>query len=70
MVFDFMIENLIIICIAFIMSLEVISWIIPFFNDLTESHIDVNICYQSQFLADHVICGIIAFICHTDLFCK
>ena len=40
MVFDFMIENLIIICFAFILSLGVISWLIPFFNDLTESHID------------------------------
>jgi putative ABC transport system permease protein len=37
-----MIENLIIIAIAFAISLEVISWIIPFFNDLTESQIDVT----------------------------
>jgi len=42
LIFDFMIENLIIIGIAFIISLEVISWIVPFFNDLTESQIDVT----------------------------
>jgi len=39
---DFMIENLIIIVIAFLISLEVISWIIPLFNDLTGSGIDVT----------------------------
>ena len=37
-----MIENLIIIGIAFLISLEVMSWIIPLFNDLTESQIDVT----------------------------
>lgn len=42
LIFDFMIENLIIIGIAFVISLEVISWIIPLFNDLTESQIDVT----------------------------
>jgi putative ABC transport system permease protein len=42
MVADFMIENLIIIIIAFLISLEVISWIIPLFNDLTGSGIDVT----------------------------
>ena len=42
LIFDFMIENLIIIVIAFIISLEVISWIIPFFNKLTESQIYVT----------------------------
>jgi putative ABC transport system permease protein len=41
-IFDFMIENLIIIGISFVISFEVISWIIPFFNDLTESQIDVT----------------------------
>jgi putative ABC transport system permease protein len=39
---DFMIENLIVIVIAFLISLEVISWIIPLFNDLTGSGIDVT----------------------------
>ncbi len=39
---DFMIENLIIIVIAFLLSLEIISWIIPLFNDLTGSSIDVT----------------------------
>jgi hypothetical protein len=42
LVFDFMIENLIIILIAFALSLEVISWLIPVFNDLTESQIDAS----------------------------
>jgi putative ABC transport system permease protein len=42
LIFDFMIENLIIIGIAFVISLEVISWIIPLFNVLTESQIDVT----------------------------
>ncbi len=42
MIADFMIENLIIIVIAFLISLEVISWIIPLFNDLTGSGIDVT----------------------------
>jgi putative ABC transport system permease protein len=40
--FDFMIENLIIIGLAFIISLGVISWMIPLFNDLTASQIDVS----------------------------
>ena len=39
---DFMIENLIVLIIAFIISLEVISWIIPLFNDLTGSVIDIT----------------------------
>ncbi len=42
LIFDFMIENLIIIGIAFVISLEVISWMIPFFNDLTASQIDMT----------------------------
>ena len=40
---DFLLENLIIILIAFMISLEVISWIIPLFNDLTGSAIDMNL---------------------------
>jgi putative ABC transport system permease protein len=40
---DFLLENLLIITIAFIISLEVTSWIIPFFNDLTGSSIGMNI---------------------------
>ena len=39
---DFMFENLIVLLIAFIISLEVISWIIPFFNDLTGSVIKMT----------------------------
>ena len=39
---DFMIENLIVLFISFIISLEIISWIIPFFNDLTGSDIDMT----------------------------
>jgi putative ABC transport system permease protein len=50
LIFDFMIENLIIIVIAFIISLEVISWIIPLFNDLTESRIDVTYFTRSDAL--------------------
>jgi putative ABC transport system permease protein len=42
MIADFMIENLILIIIAFLISLEVISWIIPLFNDLAGSGIDVT----------------------------
>jgi putative ABC transport system permease protein len=42
LIFDFMIENLTVIGIAFVISLEVMSWIIPIFNDLTESQIDVS----------------------------
>jgi putative ABC transport system permease protein len=39
---DFMIENLLVLIIAFIISLEAISWIIPLFNDLTGSAIDMT----------------------------
>jgi putative ABC transport system permease protein len=39
---DFMVENLIVIMIAFIISLEVISWIISLFNDLTGSAINLR----------------------------
>jgi hypothetical protein len=42
LVADFMIENLIVLLIGFIISLEVISWIIPFFNELTGSIIDMT----------------------------
>ena len=68
LVADFMIENLIIIVIAFIISLEVISWIIPFFNDLTGSDIDVSYIIQPRFHPYHVICGTLSFACHTDSF--
>ncbi len=40
---DFLLENLLIILIAFIISLEVISWIIPLFNTLTNSAIDMSL---------------------------
>jgi len=39
---DFMIENLVVLIIAFLISLEIISWIIPLFNDLTGSVIDMK----------------------------
>jgi putative ABC transport system permease protein len=42
LIVDFMIENLIVIMIAFIISLEVVSWIIPLFNDLTGSAINLR----------------------------
>jgi putative ABC transport system permease protein len=37
-----LIENLVIIVIAFIISLEIISWIIPLFNELSGSAIDAR----------------------------
>jgi len=37
---DFLIENLILILIAFLISFEIISWIIPLFNELTGATID------------------------------
>lgn len=36
-VFDFMIENLILMGIAFVLSLEVVLWLMPVFNELTGS---------------------------------
>jgi putative ABC transport system permease protein len=39
---DFLIENLIIIVISLIISLEIISWIIPLFNELTGSAINAS----------------------------
>ncbi len=42
LIFKFMIENLIIIGIAFVLSLGVTFWILPLFNELTESQIDVT----------------------------
>jgi putative ABC transport system permease protein len=47
---DFMIENLIVIMITFIISLEVISWLIPFFNDLTGSAIDLRYFFRPESL--------------------
>jgi putative ABC transport system permease protein len=46
LIMDFMIESLITIGIAFVISLEVISLIIPLFNDLTESQIDLT-CFTT-----------------------
>jgi putative ABC transport system permease protein len=43
LIIHFLLENLIIIVLAFIISFEVISWFIPFFNDLTGSAIDMNL---------------------------
>jgi putative ABC transport system permease protein len=40
---DFLLENLIIILIAFLINLEVISWMIPLFNDLTGSAIGMSL---------------------------
>jgi putative ABC transport system permease protein len=42
LIFNFMFENLIIIGISFVISFGVISWILPLFNELTESQIDVT----------------------------
>ena len=43
---DFMIESLLVLSVAFIISLEIISWIIPLFNDLTGS--DINMTYFTR----------------------
>jgi len=43
LIMDFLLENLLLISLAFMISLEVISWIIPFFNDLTGSSIGMNL---------------------------
>lgn len=42
LILEFMIENLVIMAISFIISLEIISWIIPLFNNLTDSQININ----------------------------
>lgn len=42
LIIDFLLENLLMIIIAFLISLEVISWILPLFNDLTGSVINMK----------------------------
>jgi putative ABC transport system permease protein len=42
LIFNFLIENLVIIVIAFIISLEIILWITPLFNELSGSAIDAG----------------------------
>jgi putative ABC transport system permease protein len=39
LIFDFMAENLLLIIVSLFISLEIVSWIIPVFNDLTGSDI-------------------------------
>ncbi len=58
-ILDFMIENLIIIGIAFLISLELMSWIIPLFNDLTESRINVSYITRPE---SFLIMSFVAFL--------
>lgn len=46
LIFTFMSENLLLILISYALSLEIISWIIPVFNDLTGSKINLNNFFQ------------------------
>jgi len=43
---DFLIENLIIIVIAFLISIEIMSWVIPLFNELTVTSIDAKYYFR------------------------
>lgn len=43
LIIDFLLENLLIIILAFILSLEIIFWIIPLFNEMTGSSINMNL---------------------------
>ena len=52
---DFMLESLIIIIIAFALSLELMSWIMPFFNELVGSDIDFRYFFQTDELLDMTV---------------
>ncbi len=56
----FMIECLLILMVAFILSFEIISWILPFFNELVNSSIE----FRSFFQADQILLmtGLIVFL--------
>ena len=60
LVAGFLFESLIILTIAFALSFEIISWILPFFNDLVSS----NIAFRSFFMADQllIMAGLIVFL--------
>ena len=57
---EFMLENLIVVTIAFAFSLEIMSWIMPFFNELTGSDIDFSYLIQSNTLL--IILGVILIL--------
>ncbi len=57
---DFIIENLIIVAIASALSLELISWILPFFNELTGSDIDFGDFFQINGMS--IMFGVIFFL--------
>ena len=49
-IFNFIIENLILLCISFIISLILMLWIAPFFNGLTNAAITPGYIFQPQIL--------------------
>jgi putative ABC transport system permease protein len=57
---DFLLESLIIIIIAFALSLELLSWIIPFFNELVGSDIDFRYFFQTDELL--IMAGLVVFL--------
>jgi putative ABC transport system permease protein len=65
---DFMIENLIILGISYLLSLEVISWILPFFNRLTESRIDF-IYFTRPYSLLYMLFVVLILWCVTLIFC-
>jgi putative ABC transport system permease protein len=57
---NFMLENLIVIGFAFILSLNLLNWAIPFFNDLTKSDIRFQHFFQTDKLL--IMLVVIAFM--------
>lgn len=57
---NFMLENLILIGAAFILSLILLNWAIPFFNDLTKSDIQFQHFLQAEKLL--IMLAVIAFM--------
>jgi putative ABC transport system permease protein len=57
---NFMLENLIVISFAFILSLNLLNWAIPFFNDLTKSDIRFQHFFQIDKLL--IMLVVIAFM--------
>lgn len=66
---DFMIESLIVLIVAFVISFEIISWILPFFNDLVGSNIEFGSFFQADQLL--LMSALIVFLLLiTFLFCQ
>jgi putative ABC transport system permease protein len=66
---DFMIESLIVLIVAFVISFEIISWILPFFNELVDSNIEFSSFFQSDQLL--LMAALIVFLLLiTFLFCQ